>query len=63
MKLVSARSTEQEIQEAKNKLRPMCDVSYPFSVFWRWHLLTDVRVMKKYPRIRDELGFNPQGQF
>ncbi|MDZ5640837.1 HNH endonuclease [Enterobacter sp. A103] len=57
MKLVSARSTVQEIQEAKNKLKPMCDVSYPFSVFWRWHLLTDIRVMKKFPKIREELEF------
>ena len=57
MKLVSARSTEEEIQEAKNKLRAMCNVSYQFSVFWRWHILTDVRLMKKFPNIRAELQF------
>ncbi|WP_326470888.1 HNH endonuclease [Enterobacter wuhouensis] len=57
MKLVSARSTLAEIQEAKEKLAAMCSVSYPFSVFWRWHLLTDIRVMKKYPDIRVDLDF------
>jgi len=57
MQLVSNRSTAAEIIEAKDKIRPMCAVSYPFSVFWRWHLLTDVRLMKKYPSIRAELGF------
>jgi len=57
MQLVRNRSTAAEILEAKDKIRPMCAVSYPFSVFWRWHLLTDVRLMKKYPSIRAELGF------
>lgn len=57
MKLVSARSTEVEIQDAKAKLKAMCSVSYQFSVFWRWHILTDIRVMKKFPNIRIELGF------
>lgn len=57
MKLVSARSTAIEIQDAKDKLKAMCGISYQFSVFWRWHILTDIRVRKKFPNIRMELDF------
>jgi len=57
MQLVGKRSTVEEVQQAKNKLKPMCKTSYPFSVFWKWHLLTDLRVMKRFPQIRKELGF------
>ncbi|HEP0647442.1 HNH endonuclease [Enterobacter hormaechei] len=55
--LASRRSTPQKIQEAKEQLTVMCSISYPFSVFWKWHLLKDVIVTRKYPLIREELGF------
>ena len=55
--LASRRSTPQKIQEAKEQLTVMCSISYPFSVFWKWHILEDVIVKRKFPLIRTELGF------
>jgi len=55
--LASRRSTQQSIQEAKEQLAVMCSIAYPFSVFWKWHLLNDVIVNRKHPLIRAELGF------
>jgi hypothetical protein len=34
-------SIESEIKDAKAHLRNMIQVSYPFSVIWRWHVLSD----------------------
>lgn len=57
MQLVDKRSSSEVIQNAKNKLKPMCRVSYPFSAFWRWHILTDQKIIKFFPNIRAELEF------
>ncbi|WP_210512256.1 HNH endonuclease [Pantoea ananatis] len=55
--LVSRLSTPLEIQDALDRLKLMCSVNYPFSVFWKWHIITDNILNKKYPNIRIMLGF------
>lgn len=57
MILVNKQSSEKEIEDVKDKLKSLCRVSYPFSVFWRWHILTDVIIKKRFPNIRAELEF------
>ena len=32
---------ENELNRAKQQLQNMTDVSFPFSVFWKWHILSD----------------------
>lgn len=39
--LRNKRSTEHEITHAKGRIKSMLQVKFPFSVFWRWHLLND----------------------
>lgn len=55
--LANPKSTEAEITDAKDKLVPMCKVSYPFSVFWRWHILSDKTLSRLYPDLREFLNF------
>lgn len=55
--LASRRSTPQKVQEAKEQLAVMCSIAYPFSVFWKWHILKDVIINRKHPSIRVDLGF------
>lgn len=56
-KLVNDLSLEGDIIEAKAKIKLMCKDAYPFSIFWRWHTITDFKINKKYKNIRCELGF------
>lgn len=39
--LKSKASTRQEREHAKGKMESMLDVRFPFSVFWRWHVIED----------------------
>jgi hypothetical protein len=55
--LVSRRSLPEEINDATERLKLMCDVKYPFSVFWRWHVITDGLLNRKHPNIRATLGY------
>lgn len=55
--LVSRRSLPEEVSNSKERLKLMCDVKYPFSIFWRWHVITDNVLNRKYPNIREMLGF------
>lgn len=50
-------STQREIEDAKEKLSVMCQVQHRFSVFWKWHIIKDVTVNRKFPAIRVELDF------
>lgn len=51
--LIDKRSTDDEISEAKNKLKAMCKICYPFSVFWKWHVMKDSRLIRLHPKITD----------
>lgn len=55
--LVARGSTPLEIQVAKDKLSTMCRVQHRFSVFWKWHIIDDSVIKRKFPEIRAELGF------
>lgn len=55
--LVSRRSTPDKVTEAIERLRLMCAINYPFSVFWKWHVITDDVLNRKHPNIRAMLGF------
>lgn len=55
--LVNRRSTLNDIQNAKENLKVMCTIEYPFSVFWKWHILKDPTILRKHPQIRTELQF------
>lgn len=55
--LADKRSTNSEVCTAKEKLKNMCSKEYPFSVFWKWHILKDSIVIRKHPLIRTELQF------
>lgn len=39
--LKNKKSTDTEKQNAKEKIAVMLKTSFPFSVFWRWHVLSD----------------------
>ena len=39
--LRNKRSTDDQKKHAKGRIEAMLKVSFPFSVFWRWHLLSD----------------------
>jgi hypothetical protein len=39
--LKSLDSSQAEKDRAREHLIQMQDVSYPFSVFWKWHILSD----------------------
>jgi uncharacterized protein (TIGR02646 family) len=55
--LANKRSTQKDIALAMDNLSVMCDVDYPFSVFWKWHILNDSTINKKIPTIRVLLSF------
>ena len=40
-KLFDIDCPENEQIKAKQQLQNMTDVAYPFSVFWKWHILCD----------------------
>lgn len=42
------RSTEDERNHAKNRIVSMLSDSFPFSVFWKWHVLSDTRLHKHF---------------
>ncbi|HHQ6627716.1 TPA: HNH endonuclease [Serratia fonticola] len=49
--LIDNRSTDAQIDDAKDKLKTMCKVKYPFSVFWKWHIIKDSRLNFLHPDI------------
>lgn len=55
--LAQRLSSQEQIAEAKSTLALMCSSNYPFSIFWRWHLINDVILKRRYPDLRGELGF------
>lgn len=55
--LVKRLSPQVKIQEAKDSLSIMCSDDYPFSVFWKWHILKDIQLATRFPNLRNELGF------
>ncbi|EIX9775491.1 MULTISPECIES: hypothetical protein [Klebsiella pneumoniae complex] len=55
--LATRLSTQNDIQSAKNSLAIMCADNYPFSIFWKWHILKDVQLSQRFPNLRTELGF------
>ena len=40
--------SDTEKLEAKQELIEMTEISYPFSVFWKWHILSDNELLKIY---------------
>ncbi|MFL4401206.1 HNH endonuclease [Citrobacter portucalensis] len=57
MVLANLRSTEEQIIQAIDRMKVICRPSYPFSVFWRWHILTDTRLNRIHNNIRQLLDF------
>lgn len=55
--LAQRLSTPEQIESSKQTLRIMCSSNYPFSIFWRWHLIKDIMVNRNHPGLRGELGF------
>lgn len=47
MTIKSKRSSAEEVSHAKGRLTAMLQVKYPFSVFWRWHLLSDTPLLNE----------------
>lgn len=47
------RFTEEEKALAKGRIKSMIKVSFPFSVFWRWHLLSDSFLVKELEGLID----------
>lgn len=47
MTIVSKRSSDAEVDVAKGRLQSMLRIGFPFSVFWRWHLLKDTVLLNK----------------
>lgn len=41
------RSTDEEVEHAKKRLIAMLKISFPFSVFWKWHILSDSFLSKE----------------
>ncbi|MGK0686377.1 HNH endonuclease [Serratia marcescens] len=56
-RLIDFESTDEEINYAKARIKAMCKVSYPFSVFWRWHIRLDNFLLEHHPNLIDELDF------
>ena len=48
------RTSDEEKAHAKGRLKSMLKVSFPFSVFWRWHLLSDSFLKKE---LKDHIDF------
>ncbi|MEH3228459.1 hypothetical protein POU90_23555, partial [Klebsiella pneumoniae] len=55
--LATRLSSQDDIQLAKKSLAIMCADNYPFSIFWKWHILKDVQLRQRFPDLRVELGF------
>lgn len=55
--LAQRLSPPADILNSKQSLAIMCRSDYPFSVFWRWHLMNDIIVRKNHSNLRAELGF------
>jgi uncharacterized protein (TIGR02646 family) len=53
--LIAFESTEQQIDHAKASLKAMCKISFPFSIFWRWHIRLDNFLLNEYPNLINEL--------
>lgn len=56
MTLVKKSCGVNEKNHAKQTIEAMLKVEYPFSVFWRWHYLSDNALLKKYPELK--IGFS-----
>ena len=52
--LFSKKSTDTKKQEAKESIEAMLRVSFPFSVFWRWYVLSDSFLAKE---LKDSINF------
>lgn len=55
--LMTKTSTDSEVKGALEKLEVMCRVNFPFSVFWKWHVIGDITLNKRYKNIRQLLKF------
>lgn len=55
--LAQKLSSHEDVIASKKTLAIMCSDNYPFSIFWRWHLINDVILKRRYPDLRRELGF------
>ncbi|MCS1373861.1 HNH endonuclease [Serratia marcescens] len=55
--LIDFESTEQQIAYAKASLKAMCKISFPFSIFWKWHIRLDTFLLNEHPNLIEELGF------
>ncbi|HFL6936691.1 TPA: HNH endonuclease [Serratia marcescens] len=53
--LIELESTEQEISHAKASLKAMCKISFPFSIFWRWHVRLDTFLLNEHKNLINEL--------
>lgn len=51
--LRNKRSSEEQKETAKGEMVAMLKISYPFSVFWRWHTLNDTLLLKELESIID----------
>jgi len=52
MTLINKRSSNKVINDALDNLGQMCKDYYPFSVFWKWHLILDSVLIARHPRIK-----------
>lgn len=55
--LAQRLSSPEEVAASKSSLATMCLENYPFSIFWKWHLINDVILKRRHPNLRQELGF------
>ncbi|MCA1174827.1 MULTISPECIES: HNH endonuclease [unclassified Pantoea] len=55
--LAQRLSSIESVIAAKQSLAIMCSSNYPFSIFWRWHVISDVILKRRHPNLRQELGF------
>lgn len=49
--IVSKKYSEEEKIVAKGRIKTMVDVKFPFSVFWRWHLIGDKKLREIIPEL------------
>ena len=55
--LINLESTEEEINYAKARIKAMCKISFPFSIFWKWHIRLDNFLLEQHPNLIGELNF------
>lgn len=55
--LLELKSTDEEKKDALTRMGVICRACYPYSVFWRWHAISDVQLNNKYENLREILGF------